>query len=378
MTSNTSLETGTPPMTASYHDILHQAPSLAGTAELAANLDIGDIDADRPWVFVGCGASFHAATAAAALFTALANRPGLAIPASDLWMNPDVWLHPHAVVVGLSRTGTTTETAAALKLARSTGATTIGISLTANTPVIEEADHGLTLDHVDEHGRVMTRSFSNLLLACQMLVARAATLTGGRNTDQALHYRNGITQISDAVAHSIQSFDHKAHEVAKIASPHVVFLGSGPDIAVCRQAALQTQETARSMVEAHTVLDYRHGPLATLTPASLLVLLTSDRSLPADLVIAEDVATLGGSLVVVGPAGVTDRFPSHVTKVPHSSDLPRWLHANVALPFTQLLAYHLTIARGADPESVHNLDRTRTPHVNPHVLNRDMFDGSGG
>ena len=176
-----------------------------------------------------------------------------------------------------------------------------------------------------------------------------------------------------AVGRAVRGFDDAARVLAKTANGHVVFLGSGPDLGICRQAALQTQETARPAVEAHAALDYRHGPLASLTPDTLLVLLTSERSLPADLVLADDVAVLGGLLLAVGPEQVVEQLPSHVEKVAVPRVAPRWLQADAGLPFLQLLAYHLTLARDADPESVANLDRTKTPHIDPHVLAPDLF-----
>lgn len=362
--------------TPSYRDITDQAPSLAITVELTTAADLGGVDAQRTWIFVGCGASYHAATAAAGLFTALAERSAIALPASDLWMNPDVWLRPDAVVVGLSRTGTTTETVAALKASRAAGASTIGVSLSPGTPVVEESDFALVLDHVGERGRVMTRSFANLLLAAQTLAIRAPKQAGGRDDRLIGAYWAGLDEVPTAVGQAVSGFDDAAKVLAKPASSHLVFLGSGPDLGICRQAALQTQETARSAVEAHAVLDYRHGPLASLTPDSLLILLTSKRSLPADLVLAHDVSVLGGSLVVVGAAEVVDRFPSPVEKVATPGTHPLWLQADIGLPFLQLLAYHLTLAREADPESVRNLDRSKDPHVNPHVLAADLFGGS--
>jgi glutamine---fructose-6-phosphate transaminase (isomerizing) len=361
--------------TPSYHDILEQAPSLERTAEVAGDLEVPG--ADRPWLFVGCGASYHAGAAAAGLLCALGGQ-AQAAPASDLWMNPDVWLRPGTVVVGLSRTGTTTETVAALRTAHRHGAHTIGVSLAAGTPVVSDVDTSLVLDHVVESGRVMTRSFSNLLLASQSFGVSAALASGSASEAVVARYRSGLRAVGGAVAAAVAGYDEVAQVMAKAASDHVVFLGSGPDLGLCRQAALQTQETARPAVETHAVLDYRHGPLSTLTPDSLVVLLTSDRSLPADLVLADDIAVLGGTLVAVGPDAVVAQLPDHVERVGTPGDLPRWVSGDIGLPFLQLLGYHLTVARGADPESVRNLDRTKQPHVNPHVLPADLLDEPTG
>ena len=357
--------------TPSYRDIVEQAGSLGPTADLAADVVVPG--ADRPWLFVGCGASYHAGTAAAGLLCALGGQ-AQAVPASELWMNPDVWLRPGSVVVGLSRTGTTTETVAALRTAQARGATTLGVSLTPGTPVLTEAGTGLALPHVDEHGRVMTRSFTNLLVAAQSFAVSAAVASASAPETTVDAHRAGLRHLPAAVASSMHAFDETARVLAKTAADHVVFLGSGPDLGLCRQAALQCQETARPAVEVHAVLDYRHGPLAALDRESLVVLLSTDRSLPADRLLADDVGLLGGTLVAVGPGRVLDGLPGHVERVALPEHLPRWLAGDVALPFLQLLAYHLTLARDADPESVRNLDRTKQPHVDPHVLPPDLLD----
>lgn len=359
--------------TASFYDITDQALSLDATAKVVTASDFGSLSARRPFVFVGCGASYHAASAAAALLSALGTTPAVAVPASDLWMNPDVWLQHDAVVVGLSRTGTTTETVAALRTAGERGATTVGISLTAGTGVVTDVDQAIVLDHVGEQGRVMTRSFANLLLAAQLVAVRAAETGGGRDDKETARYLAAAFGLSAPVGQAMDAFDRQARQLSSSGSGHVVFLGSGPDIGVCRQAALQTQETARAAVEAHAVLDYRHGPLASLTSETVLIVVTTPRSVKADLVVAEDVATLGGQLIAVGPEQATSQFPDHVATVPVPTVDALWLQANATLPFLQLFGYHLTVRRGADPESVHNLDRTKQTHVNPHVLPDAMF-----
>lgn len=354
--------------TPSYRDILDQAESLRATVR-ALEHQLPALSGHRPWLFTGSGASYHASTTAAVMTAAVSDLCAVSAPAAEVWMNPDVWVKPHAVVVALSRTGTTTETVQAVRAARRAGATTVGFSLAAGTDVLQEADHGFVLEAVGEQGRVMTRSFSNLLLASEMLSFRAAS-------DSAAPYLAAVGSIPDAIGSAVSTYDQVAKRAAASAPDHVVFLGSGPDIGLCRQAALQLQETARVTVEAHSVLDYRHGPIAALTPRTTVVILTTARSVPADVILAQDIAVLGGSLVVVGAQSQLEEFPDTVETVLLPGDHPQWLSGNVALPFLQLFAYHLTVALGANPESVRNLDRTKDPHINPHLLPDALFASS--
>lgn len=354
--------------TPSYDDIVGQADSLRTTIDAMMATAPEVLQSRRSWLFTGSGASFHAATTAAATIAAVGDVTATAAPAAEVWMNPDMWVRPGAVVVALSRTGTTTETVQAMRTAtRVSGTTTVGFSLTPDTEVVKEAEIGLCLEWVAERGRVMTRSFSNLLLASQMLALQAAV--------PAKHLsRSAVSALPERVTSAIDSYDALAQKLAQRPTDHVVFLGSGSRIGLCRQAALQLQETSGLPVEAHSVLDYRHGPIASLGAATTVVILTSPRSQPADLIVADDVATLGGAAVVVGAQEALGAFETTTEVVPVPGEGGSWLSGNVALPFLQLFAYYLTVQRDADPESVHNLDRAKSPHINPHVLPDSLFD----
>ncbi len=353
--------------TASYHDIVGQADSLRATISMMAPA-VPALQGRRSWLFTGSGASFHAATTAAAMVAASGDVTAVAAPAAEVWMNPEMWFRSGAVVVALSRTGTTTETVQALRAAnRVTDTTTVGFSLAPGTEVVKEADYGFSLQQVGEKGRVMTRSFCNLLLASQIL---ALTATASADVAALRH----VSLLPDAVSEGMDTYDVLAQKLAQRPTDHVVFLGSGPNIGLCRQAALQLQETSGLPVEAHSVLDYRHGPIASLGATTTVVILTSAKSKPADLIVADDVSTLGGTAAVVGAPEDLRAFRPTTEQVPVPGGDRSWLAGNVALPFLQLFAYHLTVQRDADPESVHNLDRAKCPHINPHVLPDSLFD----
>lgn len=361
-------------MTPTLTDIRDQAVSWTTTLDRVDALGAATLPADRPWVFVGSGASFYAAQAAAGLLRALGHDRAVATPASEAWMSPEMWIPDGSVLVGLSRSGTTTETVQALRAGRRRGAGTVGITLTAGTPVALDPDHAVVLDHVGEIGRVMTRSFANLMLAAQSLAVASVRAADTGRVDGQL-YAAGLADLADQFSGHRDGIDGAARTVGRQAWTSLVLLGSGPGLAIARQGALQLQETSRLSAEAYSVLEYRHGPIARLGEDTLVVVLTSERSVAADLLIAGDVALLGGSLVACGEPGVLARFGPGTTTVVTSTGLPRWLQAEAALPFLQLLAYHRTDALGDTSESVHNLDRSIDPHINPHAIADDLFGG---
>lgn len=361
-------------MTPTLTDIREQAASWSTTLATVDALVGPPLPVDRPWVFVGSGASFYAAQAAAGLLRALGYDRAVAAPASEAWMSPEMWIPEGAVLVGLSRSGTTTETVQALRAGHRRGAITVGVTLTAGTPVALDPDRAVLLDRVGETGRVMTRSFANLMLAAQSLAVAAvgSAATGGVG---GAGYAEGLADLADQFMDHRKVIDGAAQSLGRQGWTSLVLLGSGPGLAIARQGVLQLQETSRLPAEAYSVLEYRHGPIARLGDDTLVVVLSSERSVPADLLIAGDVGLLGGSLVACGEPAVLAQFDPKTTTVVTSTGLPLWLQAQAALPFLQLLAYHRTDALGDTSESVHNLDRSIHPHINPHAIADDLFGG---
>ncbi len=113
---------------------------------------------------------------------------------------------------------------------------------------------------------------------------------------------------------------------------HVVFLGRGPSYGLARAAAVNLQETALLVPEAHQTLDYRHGPIAAADADTLVWSLDA----PGD---AENEAVLDD----VRRAGATVYAPS---------DDPL-----IALAQAQLTALHQAQARGVDPATPRHLAR---------------------
>lgn len=367
----TAVSTGEPNTGVTLRDILDQGRTLTETLDRVTSTGLR-IGAQGRVLFTGCGASYHAASGAASLLAALTDADATAAPSSEVWLAPEIHLRPGTTVVALSRTGTTAEVIRVLELAGERGLRRVVISLGAEVPAYELADAHLALGHVVEVGRVMTQSFANLLLAAQALAVMAS------QRESARRYRAGLAETVAAVNDRLPGFDLAARSVAQQGSEHYVFCGGGPPAAVCSQAVLMMEEMTQLPSESAAGLEYRHGPIAALGSRSLLTIVSSPRSLPFDALLAQDTVTLGYEPLVLAPARSLPRFPTQAATVELPDGLPSWLYGNVALPFLQLLAYHRTVALGANPEAVRNLDRTAEPHVNPHVLPATLSVGSDG
>ncbi|GED08189.1 SIS domain-containing protein [Cellulosimicrobium cellulans] len=213
---------------------------------------------------LGCGTSAFVAEAIAVL------REDAGLGETDAAYASE-WrpTRPYDRVVVISRSGTTSECLEALA-AVPAGTRTAAVVGVAGTPVALAADDVLVLDLADEESVVQTR-FPTTVLA----VARQAF---GENLSDL------VEQAERALAAPLP--------VEPGAFEHFVFLGRSWAYGLAQEAALKIREAAQAWSESYPALDYRHGPVAVATDATLVILLGDD-----DPALAEDVRRTGATVV---------------------------------------------------------------------------------
>ncbi len=249
---------------------------------------------------IGCGTSWHVASAIAAAREAAGHGETDAFPASEL---P---LRDYDTLLAVSRSGTTIEVLDALRDASAT-ARKVGITADASAPIREATDQLLVLDYADEQSVVQTRFATTVLT-----VARA-------------HIGHDLGPVVEQARAALAAdLDDRL-----IDRPHYVFLGRGWSTGVAREAALKIQEAALARSEAYPALEYRHGPLSTATADSVVWLFGVD-----DNVLVSDIAPTQATIVIA------DADPQ------------------AELVLAQRVAVATALARGLDPDRPRHLARS--------------------
>lgn len=182
---------------------------------------------------VGCGTSWFMSMAFALMREAQGHGETDAYTASE--MN---YIRGYDRVVALTRTGTTTETVAALENLKGKVPTVV-ITEMDDSPATAAADNAILIDFAHEDSVVSTR-FATSSLA----LLRA-------------HIGHDVSAIAD------QARELLTLDVAPFANAEQIsFLGTGWSIAMAHEAALKTRETAQFWAETHPAMDYRHGPIS--------------------------------------------------------------------------------------------------------------------
>jgi len=215
---------------------------------------------------IGCGTSWHIASAIAAAREGAGHGETDAFPASELLARN------YDAVLAVTRSGTTVEVLDALR-AVDPSVRKIGITADPSTPIREATDQLLVLDYADEQSVVQTRFATTVLT-----LARAHV---GHDLAPVLE------QAKAAVAADL---DERLIDRA-----HYVFLGRGWSTGVAREAGLKIEEAASAWSEAYPALEYRHGPLSTANDDSVVWLLGVD-----DNVLVNDISRTGAIVVATG------------------------------------------------------------------------------
>ncbi len=235
-----------------------------------------------PVVITGCGTSYYLAQAIAAAFNAR-GRDALAVPGAEWAGRMQSYLadRTDAVVIGLSRSGTTTETIEALRASRAADLPTVAISCEPDTPILNEAETAIYLPTHGEEGIVMTASASLMLIAGLRLAG--ITPAGAAAAEAAVRAVEGCGALLEG-------------------RDHFVYLGGGALYGIACEGCLKVQEMSLSYSQAFHPLEYRHGPISLITERSLVVMLYSDAA-EAEAKLVADVQAKGARVIGLGGPG---------------------------------------------------------------------------
>jgi tagatose-6-phosphate ketose/aldose isomerase len=292
-------------------------------------------------LLTGAGSSAYAASAAASAWPR-----AVAIPTTDLLVDPQRYLVDVDAVISLARSGNSPESAAVVERVRALRPDILQLAITCNqeSSLVQSGLNGLiVLDpRTNDRSLVMTGSFSNLVLA-GLALAQPDTV--------APH----ASLASDRASTLLAAIDQQCRRIAARASERIVVLSSSPLLGWGREAGLKILEMTggRFPVVTETYLGLRHGPMSFLRADTLvLCLLSSDpvrRLYEVDLIEEIRSKKLGYPVAIAGPGEYGRLFAEVIPAVlPEAPDEFR-TPFEVLIP--QLLGYHLSLRLGLNPDN---------------------------
>ncbi len=317
------------------------------------------INAERILI-IGCGTSWHAGMVGEYLFEDLARVPVEVEYASEFrYRNPIIT--EKDVVIAISQSGETADTLAAIKLAKSKGATIFGVCNVVGSSIARETHAGAYTHAGPEIGVASTKAFTAQVTVLSLLAIELGKLKGNLSESR---YRELIVELSGIPAkiEELLKSDSKVIDISKIYkdAPNFLYLGRGYNFPVALEGALKLKEISYIHAEGYPAAEMKHGPIA-LIDENMPVVVIAPKNGQYEKVVSniEEVKARAGKIIAVVNEGeeALGAIADHVVEVPYSSEVFSPLLTTIPL---QLLSYHIAVLRGCNVDQPRNLAKSVT------------------
>lgn len=311
-------------------------------------------------IIVACGTSWHAALVGEYLIEELARIPVEVEYASEFrYRNPI--LCEKDVVIAISQSGETADTLAAIELAKSRGATILGICNVVGSS-IARATHAGSYTHAGpEIGVASTKAFTSQVTVLILLALTIAQKKGSVSKSRFIRIIHELDQIPEKVAKTLL-VDPVVKKIAGLYKDHrnFLYLGRGYNFPVALEGALKLKEISYIHAEGYPAAEMKHGPIALIDEEMPVVFIATNKGTYEKVLsnIQEVKARKGKVIAIVTENDELVRdLADHVIEIPETEELLVPLLATIPL---QLLSYHIAVMRGCNVDQPRNLAKSVT------------------
>lgn len=323
------------------------------------NLTPGQLRSVERIILTGCGTSWHSALVGEYMIEEMARLPVSVEYASELrYRNPPI--RNNTLVFGITQSGETADTLAALRETKRKGHRTLAICNVVASSIAQMADGGVYLHAGPEIGVASTKAYTSQCCVLAML-----SLYFGRLRHLSFEAGQRIIEEMRRLPSAVQqalTCDTQVREVASryVDATNFLYLGRQYNFPTALEGALKLKEISYIHAEGYPAAEMKHGPIALVdahTPSVFIV----PRGTTYDKVMAnmEEVKARGGPIIAIASHddSQVDSIADEVIRVP---EVPEFLQPIVTVVPLQLLSYHIALLRGCDVDKPRNLAKSVT------------------
>jgi glutamine---fructose-6-phosphate transaminase (isomerizing) len=315
----------------------------------------------RRVVIVACGTSYHAGLVGRYAIEWWSRRPVEMDIASEFrYRNPV--LSERDLVIGISQSGETADTLAAMRLARERGAKVLAITNIQGSQATRDADGVLFTRAGLEIGVAATKTFVAQVAAMYLFALKLAQLHGTLEPDVVRTVCRDLRGMPHSIATLVENVDERVRRIAEHwkDAGFFLYLGRHVGLPICLEGALKLKEVSYIPTDAYAAGEMKHGPIALLDERTPVVCVATESPV-LDKVLSNiaEVRARGAHVIAVATEG-SGQVAEHAEEV---VELPRtdWLlQPLLAVIPLQLLAYYIARARGLNVDQPRNLAKTVT------------------
>jgi len=344
------------------------AETIAGRLPGDEGVDFSEVDLDdsflrdmRRIVIVACGTSYHAGLVGRYAIEEWARVPvEMDIASEYRYRNPVVG--PDDLVIGITQSGETADTLAAMRLARERGATVLAITNIRGSQATRDADAVLYTRAGLEISVAATKTFVAQAATMYLLGLRLAELRGTMPKERLAELVAELKHLPSKIEETLASCEDDVREVSAqhSAKGFFLYLGRHIGLPVCLEGALKLKEISYIPTDAYAAGEMKHGPIALLDESTPVVgVATESPVLEKVLSNVEEVRARGAATIAIATEG-DDRVAEVADQTIPVARTDWILQPIVAILPLQLLAYDIAKARGLNVDQPRNLAKTVT------------------
>jgi glucosamine--fructose-6-phosphate aminotransferase (isomerizing) len=341
--------------------IVDRLPDEVGVDLSEIELDPSFLRGLRRIVIVACGTSYHAGLVGRYAIEEWARvSVEMDIASEYRYRNPVVG--PDDLVIGITQSGETADTLAAMRLARSSGAKVLAVTNVMGSQATRDADAVLYSRAGMEISVAATKTFVAQAALMYLIGLWLAELRGTLPPERLAALVAEMKALPSKIEATLASC---AEQVSEVAATHAdqqffLYLGRHIGLPVCLEGALKLKEISYVPTDAYAAGEMKHGPIALLDESTPVVCVATESPI-LDKVLSnvEEVRARGAETVAIATEGC--QRASEVAEQTIEVARTDWLlQPIVAILPLQLLAYDIARARGLNVDQPRNLAKTVT------------------
>ena len=309
---------------------------------------------------VGCGTAMHAGMVGKAAIETLARVPAEVDIASEFRYRDPI-LNPNDLVIIISQSGETSDTLAALKLAKSRGVPVLAIVNVVGSSIARAADYVLYTYAGPEIAVASTKAYMVQLCVLYLFALRLAYARGRLSEAETRRYTAQLLRAPEIIKARLADCDQIKYLASRYMNTQsCFFIGRGFDYSLSLEGSLKLKEISYVHSDAYAAGELKHGTISLITDGVPVIALATQKQVYEKTISnAKETRSRGARVLLfttkdaVVPEGVADA----VIRLDEYEDILMPLQLIVPL---QLFAYYMAVLRGCDVDKPRNLAKSVT------------------
>ena len=309
---------------------------------------------------VACGTAMHAGMVGKVAIETLARVPAEVDIASEFRYRDPI-LNKNDLVIIISQSGETSDTLAALKLAKSRGVPVLAIVNVVGSSIARAADYILYTYAGPEIAVASTKAYVVQMCVLYLFALRLAYARGKLEKAETKRLTAELLRAGEVIKPRLDDCEQIKYLASRFVNTQsCFFIGRGFDYALSLEGSLKLKEISYVHSDAYAAGELKHGTISLITDGVPVIALATQKQVYEKTISnAKETKSRGARVILfttkdaVVPEGVAD----YIVRLDEYEDLLMPLQLIVPL---QLFAYYMAVLRGCDVDKPRNLAKSVT------------------